>query len=215
MGCRHTQSTSRATGRAIVSVTALLSLLFSMNVVAPTAHAEDEEEGKRRFVRGLQLYEAGRYLEAAEEFEAGYAAAPRPAFLLNIGHSYRRAGKLEDARLNYARLLEADPTYHKREEIEQAIREIDNELADIELARAEAQAAQQLPGPAEPQDYEYERRNVVTLEEREEEDDDSIFSSPWFWVGVGVVVAGGVAAGLLLTDSGSSCPGDVCITEMP
>ena len=64
----------------------------------------------RHWDRGQELYKQGRFLEAAREFEAGYQVAPRSLFLLNIGHSYRRAQELRKAKAAYETLLKIDPT---------------------------------------------------------------------------------------------------------
>src|SRR4051794_17565916 len=66
--------------------------------------------GKMHFDRGVQLYRAGRYADAIGEFESGYAALPRPAFLLNIAQSWRKLGDIGWARLYYQRFVDqADP----------------------------------------------------------------------------------------------------------
>ena len=82
----------------------------STGAMAPTPSAEDEAAGKRHYKRGDELFKQGKYLDAAHEFEAGFAVAPRPLFLLNIGHSYRKAQELRRARVAYEDFLKADPT---------------------------------------------------------------------------------------------------------
>ena len=88
----------------------------------------------------------GRFLEAAREFEAGYAAAPRTAFLLNIGHCYRRAGQLEKAKSYYKKLLETDPGFAQRGEVEEHIRNIDDALS-VPQVPAPKPEAKPLPAP--------------------------------------------------------------------
>jgi tetratricopeptide (TPR) repeat protein len=107
--------------------------------VPPTPSAEDEAAGKRHFKRGDELFKQGRFLEAAHEFEAGFAVAPRPLFLLNIGHSYRKAQDLRRARQAYEDFLKADPTTSFRADVEDLIKTIDDAIG-----------ASSMPSPAAP-----------------------------------------------------------------
>jgi hypothetical protein len=93
-----------------------------------TPSAEDEAAGKRHYKRGDELFKQGKYLDAAHEFEAGFAVAPRPLFLLNIGHSYRKAQELRRARVAYEDFLKADPTTSFRADVEDLMKTIDDAL---------------------------------------------------------------------------------------
>jgi hypothetical protein len=95
---------------------------------ASVPSAEDEAAGKRHYRRGDELFKQGRFLEAAHEFEAGFAVAPRPLFLLNIGHSYRKAQELRRARAAYEDFLKADPGTSFRNDVEDLIKTIDDAL---------------------------------------------------------------------------------------
>ena len=76
---------------------ALVIALLGPTLAAHAAPPPDTEAlARRHFTRGKQLFDEHKYREAADEFEAGYAVAAKPGFLLNIGHSYRRAGDLVD-----------------------------------------------------------------------------------------------------------------------
>src|SRR4051812_11899197 len=88
----------------------------------------DEAEGRRHWKAGQDLYAQKRFLEAAREFEAGYAVAPRPLFLLNIGHAYRRANELVKAKSAYEALLRLQPDLPQRTEVEGYIRSINDAL---------------------------------------------------------------------------------------
>lgn len=135
--------------------------------VAPAAAkgaAANDEEGRRQFKLGEKLLEEGKYREAAQAFEAGYAASPRAGFLLNIANCYRKLGELGKARQYYWRFLEAAPPNHPSRpaalEYLRAIEEIgadgvslDNDAAKVVVAPpvgAEPAPAVPLtpPGPA-------------------------------------------------------------------
>ena len=78
----------------------LLALVCSFAANA-SARPETPARGKAHLERGLQLYRDGMYQQAIAEFESGYAALPRPAFLLNIAQAYRKLNQLERARNYY------------------------------------------------------------------------------------------------------------------
>jgi tetratricopeptide (TPR) repeat protein len=73
------------------------------------ARPETPARGKAHLQRGLQLYRDGLYQNAIAEFESGYAALPRPAFLLNIAQAYRKLNQLEQARNYYQQFALRSP----------------------------------------------------------------------------------------------------------
>src|SRR4051794_32861422 len=106
---------------------AILALL-TVTLLAPRpARAADdaEAEARRHYNDGRRLYDDQRYREAAKEFEAGYAILAKPGFLINIGHSYRRAGELRKAKHYYELSLEKDKASPQRDEVLTHIKTID------------------------------------------------------------------------------------------
>lgn len=227
-----------------VLLAALAAALLATGAAIPSARA-DEAEGRRRFQKGSELYDKGRYLEAAREFEAGYGSAPKPRFLLNIGHAYRRANELQRAKDAYQQFLRAEPEFPKRGEVEGYIKSIDDALqagapatppppqpsqatSSSGSASAASAAAPALVDPTPPPrllEPVPERQPEAPpaflrakrspyAEEAQRRDDQPIYRKPWFWVVVGVVVAGSVATGVvLLRPSASTCQADLCIRE--
>ncbi len=207
-----------------------VALVFFMIGVGSTVSA-DEAAGRRHWEKGKALYARGKFVEAAKAFEAGYVQAPRSAFLLNIGHAYRRAGELTKARTAYEQLLRLDPTYAGRAEIQHTIKSIDDALqAPAQPPRPETPAAEPSPEPVpvlvdptpspkldipEPAAPAANPFITATASSPDEPESPSLFRRPWFWVVVGTVVAGGVTAALLATRPGSasSCPGTACFKE--
>lgn len=189
-------------------------LLLATCFASGAAHAEDEAEGRRLFKRGQELFVEGRYQEAAETFEAGYAAAPRNAFLINIAHSYRRAGELEKAKGYYLKLLEVEPNTPQRAEVEANIRSIDDALVLKSLPPTPP------PAPAKPvpdADEAFRRRvaeDAAAHQQSQQRDDSSgsVFGKAWFWVLLGGVAAAGVAA-FVLTRPEGGCPYTECWNE--
>jgi tetratricopeptide (TPR) repeat protein len=208
----------------------------------PALAVDDEAEGRRRFRRGEELYKQERYLEAAREFEAGYESAPRPLFLLNIGHSYRLAREFVKAKKAYELLLRLEPGLPQRAEVEGLIRTIDDALAAggqtgsgrETTRRRDADAPPPVPPapvspvatasePEPPPDLSPRRRMPApAFAETEATTTDEpggpaqpIYKKPWFWAAAGaVVVAAGVGLFFALRTT-ESCPGTVCFKETP
>lgn len=76
---------------------------------APSAAENTIERARDHMERGQELYVQGRYVEAAEEFEAAYAAQPFSAFLYNEAVAYERHGDPNRAAGLFERYLTSDP----------------------------------------------------------------------------------------------------------
>ncbi len=194
-----------------------------------TPSAEDQAAGKRHYRRGDELFKQGRYLEAAREFEAGFAVAPRPLFLLNIGHSYRKAQELRRARVAYEEFLKADPSSTYRPDVEDLMRTIDDALAASAMPAGPPPAGSNpvSPGPGLPpaappagvppaSGPTIDLAPPVMLEASETTattESSSIFRSPWFWGAVGVVVAAGVGGTVYGLSRPAPCNATRCLRE--
>jgi predicted Zn-dependent protease len=77
----------------------LLLVLVGHLVVAQTGDAD------RLIKTGTVLYDAGKYVEAAEVLLKAYALQPDPSLLYNIGRSYERAGDAKKAARFYTRCM--------------------------------------------------------------------------------------------------------------
>jgi tetratricopeptide (TPR) repeat protein len=187
---------------------AILTLL-AMSAWAPRAAraADDAEaEARRHYNDGRRLYDEQKYREAAKEFEAGYAILAKPGFLINIGHSYRRAGELRKARHYYELFLEKDKTSPQREEVQTQIKTIDETLADEAVAEAGKPPPAPQPAAAAPV-------HVAACPEPA-----AATARPWWpWLvsGLAVAVAGGVVAAVLVTrgTKGDACGTLGCLNE--
>lgn len=221
------------------AVAAVLVVLASSLVTIGPAFAQgDEAEGRRHWKRGQDYYSQGKFPEAAREFEAGYAAAPKPLFLLNIGHSYRRAGELTKAKSAYETLLRLQPNIAQRAEIESHIRNIDDALTAVETEEGARQhrkalvaAAAEKSSPVDPSLSEGAEPRLsslpiettappppVLIDASPANDSDSsegvpVYRRTWFWLTVGAIVLGGATAAFIALRPVSSCQATVCITE--
>jgi hypothetical protein len=76
-----------------------------------------------------QLFGAGRFAEAAAEFDRAYRATCDPSFLFNIALCYRRLGDLGRALPFYQEYLRRAPDSPRRADVEARIQQIQAELA--------------------------------------------------------------------------------------
>jgi tetratricopeptide (TPR) repeat protein len=156
--------------------------------------SEAEREARAHYALGQTAFKAGRYDQAVTEFEAGFAALPRPGFLLNIGHAERRRGNLRKARAAYKKFLLVEPTTKLRDDVMALLADLDSALADEDHAERAAATASitppplpAVPAPAPAQ------APPVTLSVAPPPA-PPIYRRPWFWAAAGAVVLGAVTA---------------------
>jgi tetratricopeptide (TPR) repeat protein len=138
---------------------AVCSVMLSFGAILPRATAQtgmvdmsgmSDEQAKSHFKVGKTLYEAGRFAEAAAEFEKAYALSKKEPLLYNIYVAYRDASDLPHAIealrsfLNSAK-LEPD----ERVNLQARLRAMEEANSRAEAAQAAAQApAAPAPAPA-------------------------------------------------------------------
>ena len=133
----------------------------------PSAHAAGREDGAKaeadkdaarsEWRQGNVAYDLGHYDDAAKHYDAAYTLVQDPAFLFNIGQSYRMAGKLDQALDRYrAFLRKASADAPNRNTAEKFVAEIKRKLYEKKetapIAPAEAVPAKEpaLAPPATP-----------------------------------------------------------------
>jgi tetratricopeptide (TPR) repeat protein len=175
-------------------------------LAAAAEPSEAEQKARAHYAQGEAAFHAGRYEEAAAEFEAGFAAMPRPGFLLNIGHSQRRLGNLRKARAAYKKFLLVDPGSKMRPEVESLIAELDSAIADEDHGEHAAAAATTPPAQPPPR---LDAPSVtatgtasgaalvpgpVGLASIDRAPGPApLYKRPWFWAAVGAVAVGAAA----------------------
>src|SRR5262245_27424615 len=100
--------------------------LVLLVLFASTASAEDPNaEARRHFDAGNALFAAGQYADALREFKAGYAIVRNPKFLLNMGQTYRKLGRLAEARRHLLTYMDTlAPKDPRRAEVAHIVAEI-------------------------------------------------------------------------------------------
>jgi len=122
------------------------------------------EEARRHYLKGNQFFDVGRWDEAAEEYEKGYAIRNDPSFLYNMAQACRRKGDARRAIDLYKNYLMKAPKSPQRAEVEDRIRVLQKQVEDADAAAraggpssslapaptTPASAAQPMPPPAQP-----------------------------------------------------------------
>jgi tetratricopeptide (TPR) repeat protein len=101
--------TFRTQRKALWPALALVLVRLASPAAAQPAEGDGEARARRHYERGETLAAQGNLAEARREFEAGYAASRRPAFLFNIGECARELGDTAGARAAYEQYLAAEP----------------------------------------------------------------------------------------------------------
>lgn len=155
--------------------------------VAARAQTADAE-ARQHFSTGRDAFSRGDFATAVTEFERAYTLSRRAQLLYNIGTTYERLHRWEEARSALQRYLDAVPEATDRAEVEGRLR-----IIDAEIQRQSAPTPVP-PTPVAPRVVVVDRPVVV----------QSV--RPWqvtFWVAGGLtVVSGGLALGIgLLADA--------------
>jgi tetratricopeptide (TPR) repeat protein len=168
---------------AAALVAALLCPAAARAQTDPTRDAE----ARLHFATGRDAFSRGDFATAVTEFERAYALSRRAQLLYNIGTTYERLHRWEEARSALQRYLDAVTDAPDRGEVEGRIRIIDVEIQHMTYEPPP-------PAPAAPPQIVVVDRPVVVQSVR-----------PWqvtFWVAGGLTaVSGGLALGIgLLAD---------------
>ncbi|HVR64824.1 MAG TPA: hypothetical protein VMU50_23155 [Polyangia bacterium] len=190
----------------VVAVPLILGALAG-HARAAAPDDEAESEARRRFRRGTKLFDDGKFREAAHEFESGYAVLPRTGFLMNIAHSYRRAGDLKKAKRYYELFLQRETESPlQRAEATEYIKIVDEALAEQSSDEPPAIAPTQQPttkeklAPRRPDPMGPLSISNAELEKLCRAQPESTPVVPWVVAGLAAVIAAGLAAALIITN---------------
>lgn len=85
------------------------ALLLFLAVCLTSLVCRAQLDFDHHYARAYRAYEAGRFAEAIEAFEAAYAVNPLPRLLINLGNAHRKLGQDQDALTCYQRYLQLEP----------------------------------------------------------------------------------------------------------
>jgi hypothetical protein len=117
--------------------------------VAPAAAQEEVTVrqkllAKQVYRHALELYQAAKYREAADELQKAYTYAPLPQILFNLGVTYAKLGDRRAAHAALSEYLAALPNAPNRAEAEKWLKQI----GTVEETAAKAPAAAPAAAPA-------------------------------------------------------------------
>jgi tetratricopeptide (TPR) repeat protein len=141
-----------------------------------------DAEVQRHAVLGQRLLERGQTQEAIAEFRNAYELRADARFLYEIGDGYRRLGLRDQALFYFEHYLTAAPEASDRDDVEEQI--------------AALRAA---PTPSLAHD-------VVVVPVVASEAERPAWRHWWSWAALGVVIAGGVAAAIVLGRDQTNVP---------
>jgi tetratricopeptide (TPR) repeat protein len=168
----------------------------------------DDEIAQNHFRTGRSLYDAGRFAQAAREFEEAYRLSERPLLLYNIYVAHRDANNFPAAVEALRKFLELVPDAEGRVGLEARLRQMEETVRQQEAADAELQAAREPDGePAE--------TTPAPAEASPEPERAGFGVLPWIIGGIGVAaVLTGTVTGFValssVSDLEDSCPNDRC-----
>ena len=88
----------------------------------------DRNTAHSHHARGMELYKAGDYQRALQEFQAAYEADPNPSLLYNVAETQRQLHQDREALVSYERYLASGPHPRRKEEAQERIEELKRRL---------------------------------------------------------------------------------------
>jgi tetratricopeptide (TPR) repeat protein len=129
----------------------LSAILIGIGLSGRAAAADSAtEEARQHFLKGQQLFDVGRWDEAAAEFEQAYAARSDPTFIYNMAQAYRRKGDAKRALDLYKNYLIKAPRSPQRPEVEERIANLQRQIEEAERAGRSTAPAAPVPAPPPP-----------------------------------------------------------------
>lgn len=191
-----------------VPALALLVAFITCGQARAQSNPSPEELARRHHERGTSFYNLGQFEEAIAEYRKGYEQKADPVFLLNIGEAYRQLGAHEKALFFYRRYVSTVPDAPNRPQIEDKITELEQLVAAQQRARSPAPPEPLSPGlttaPATPLPPDVGL--VAPPPPPSPRAPGPVWHRWWFWAGVGGLVAGGIAVGLLVSSAKQDRP---------
>ena len=194
--------------------------LFTFGLAAPAAQAGSPTELKAR-----EAFAAGRYEDALNLFAKLYAETLHPVYLRNIGRCHQKLKQPDPAidKFNEYLAKEKKVSADERKEIEGYIKEM-QALKDEQAQKnapppppvtpinpnppPPAYTANPPPPPytGPPPSNTASGTLIAQPGPRPEDTETPVYKKWWFWTGIGVVVAGGIVAAVLLTGTKTTMP---------
>lgn len=189
-------------------------IVFGMPIGA-WAQRPPDEVARAHFEQGKTLAASGKFAEAYREFEAGYQAQPRPAFLFNMGEAARGMGDSEKARAAYERYLAVEGTGPLADTARQRLADLDRSAPKRE-SPPPPQAKPAVPPPAVAAARVEAAHPAAPPQPLTTDQPTPLWKRKSVWIAAGVVVVAGTVAAIAATTTRSSeCSGTCVDWRMP
>jgi tetratricopeptide (TPR) repeat protein len=114
------------------------AILFAIGQPAICIADQDLDEARIHYKKGTKLYDLGRYLEAAKEYELAFEAKDEGELLFDIAQALRLGKDYPNAVRFYHSYLRREPNTPNRKEVEERISDLEKQIA----AQSQAQKTQ-------------------------------------------------------------------------
>lgn len=168
--------------RTCLATVLVLSVTLAAGDAAARTKSPNKALARKHYKAGKKAYADGEFKKAAKEFSAGYLHDSKPAFLINIAQSYRKADDPEQAAHYYREYLRADPDSSLAPQVRGLITEIEDEIKKRE------EAAKPPPPPPD--------AVTTTPPPPPPSRPTPFYQKWWFWTAVGAVVVTSVSVGI-------------------
>jgi tetratricopeptide (TPR) repeat protein len=224
-------SSIRSATKRALSVALVLTLGLGP-LVAQAADTPAESQAKALFQSGSKAYDVGDFEGALKFYTDAYQLAPRAGFLFNIAQCHRQLSNFERAAFFYQRFIDqSKPKAPNTDVAAQLLEEMKSKqaekvAADKAKADDDAKKAEQARLAEEARQAELKKLDapLATALTPSSSDnmpppppppvvEDPAYKKAWFWVlivGGAAAIAGGVTAGVVLSQ-----PGPKSTTLMP
>ncbi len=187
----------------MTSLRGVLAIAVALATVAVTVGAAEGPDEKQRvralYEQATKDYNLGRFDDALRLYTQAYEIRADPAFLFNIAQCYRQLHRPAEAAREYRAYLREAPDAPNRAEVQQRIKDLDEETARQEAAKPPAGTQ-----PPAGDTAATPRADLVATAPAEQPR-----SRTWLWITIGAaaaVVVAAVALGLAFGLSSSSGP---------
>jgi tetratricopeptide (TPR) repeat protein len=160
-----------------------------------------DQEAREHFQLGRTFYDAGRFQQAAEEFEAAYRLSGRPQLLYNLYVAHRDAGELDQAIVSLRAYLEKVPDAPDRVNLKARLQSLEQQAQKHAEQEARAQQATQAGRTGAPPKTRTETKRSVV---------------PWVLLGTGGgLLVGSIATGVMAQSKAKDLDGACGDSDCP
>ncbi len=200
--------------RLVVLGVVLMAVMAARAQAAPPpADPAVDAEAKRQYAEGTKAYNLGDFAKAVESFKAAYQTKPDPVYLYNIAQSYRLMKNWEQAQFFYKSFLRNMPDAPNKEEVDQRIKEMDDEIAKAKANPPPGDGDKdhaKIPGPDKVANGSKDGKDIQTPPAPGLVDNGGeskpIYKKWWFWTGIGAVAVGAVVVVVATSGNKTASP---------